>query len=107
MINETKRYWFPAKRYGWGWGPPSTWEGWLVLVNWFALIVPMAPWLARRSLPLFFLFIIMMSAILIAIAWATGEPPGWRPLPRYGAVVLSLLVAVSVVMLGLALYLLR
>jgi hypothetical protein len=24
------RYWFPAKRYGWGWGLPVTWQGWLV-----------------------------------------------------------------------------
>ena len=21
------RYWFPVKRYGWGWGLPGTWEG--------------------------------------------------------------------------------
>lgn len=24
-------YWFPAKRYGWGWGLPSSWQGWVVL----------------------------------------------------------------------------
>ena len=24
---DPPRYWFPAKRYGWGWGPPSTWQG--------------------------------------------------------------------------------
>jgi hypothetical protein len=29
---DPPRYWFPAKTYGWGWGLPSTWEGWLVLV---------------------------------------------------------------------------
>ena len=22
----TERYWFPAKRYGWGWGAPRTWH---------------------------------------------------------------------------------
>lgn len=31
-----KSYWFPAKRYGWGWGPPATWQGWVVLLLWFA-----------------------------------------------------------------------
>src|SRR6266702_3273794 len=25
------KYWFPAKRYGYGWGIPTTWQGWLVL----------------------------------------------------------------------------
>ena len=22
-MSEPKPYWFPAKRYGWGWGPPD------------------------------------------------------------------------------------
>jgi hypothetical protein len=33
MSEDHPRYWFPAKTYGWGWGLPSTWEGWLVLVG--------------------------------------------------------------------------
>ena len=31
-MNKEMRYWFPAKRYGWGWGPPQTWQGWVVFV---------------------------------------------------------------------------
>ena len=31
-------YWFPAKRYGWGWGIPNTWQGWLVLAVFGALL---------------------------------------------------------------------
>src|SRR5882724_11275473 len=31
-------YWFPAKRYGWGWGPPRAWQGWLVLAAFVALL---------------------------------------------------------------------
>jgi hypothetical protein len=30
MANSNQN-WFPAKRYGWGWGPPTTWQGWLLL----------------------------------------------------------------------------
>lgn len=30
-------YWFPAKRYGWGWGFPVTWQGWAVLAAFVAL----------------------------------------------------------------------
>ena len=32
------RYWFPAKRYGWGWGFPSAWQGRIVLAI-FAVLV--------------------------------------------------------------------
>jgi hypothetical protein len=31
--------WFPAKRYGWGWGLPVAWQGWVVLLAWLALFV--------------------------------------------------------------------
>ncbi len=30
-MSVEKKYWFPAKRYGWGWGIPNVWQGWLVL----------------------------------------------------------------------------
>lgn len=26
-------YWLPAKRRGWGWGPPTAWQGKLVDVD--------------------------------------------------------------------------
>ena len=31
-------YWFHAKRYGWGWGLPATWQGWVVLIMWIAIV---------------------------------------------------------------------
>ena len=78
MSDETKRYWFPAKRYGWGWGPPATWQGWAVLILWLAVLLPISPWLALRSAPLFILFLVVMVAGIIAIAYIKGEPPRWR-----------------------------
>jgi hypothetical protein len=39
-------YWFPAKRYGWGCGPPSTRQGWVVLGVYVGLP-------ARSSMPAF------------------------------------------------------
>jgi hypothetical protein len=24
-----RKIWFPAKRYGWGWGLPCCWQGWV------------------------------------------------------------------------------
>ena len=78
MDDQSKRYWFPAKRYGWGWGPPTTWQGWLVAIIWTAVLVPISIWLAPRSLPLFFVFEAAMIAALITICYIKGEPPRRR-----------------------------
>jgi len=78
MSDETKRYWFPAKRYGWGWGPPATWQGWVVLITWLAVFIPISYWLVLRSVTLFLLFEAVMIAAIIAICYAKGEPPRWR-----------------------------
>ena len=82
MSEPDRRYWFPAKRYGWGWGPPRTWEGWVVLVGWFVAFVVGQVRLAPSLLPthpgLFALFVGAMVAVLLAICFAKGEPPRWR-----------------------------
>jgi hypothetical protein len=38
-MQHERKYWFSAKRYGWGWGIPSFWQGWLVLAAFVALLV--------------------------------------------------------------------
>jgi hypothetical protein len=38
-MQPESRYWFPAKHYGWGWGPPRTWQGWLVLATLLGLAI--------------------------------------------------------------------
>ena len=35
---QDPEYWFPAKRYGWGWGLPATWQGWTVLAAFLILV---------------------------------------------------------------------
>ena len=72
-------YWFPAKRYGWGWGFPITWQGWLVFAAWFTLLlagIKLFP--PRQSLAAFLLYVIVLGAVLIAVCWLKGEPPRWR-----------------------------
>jgi len=71
-------YWFPAKRYGWGWGPPKTWQGWLFLTVWLAVILPASPYLAGRSLPLFLVFFAVMIIVLLTVCYLKGEPARWR-----------------------------
>jgi len=72
------KYWFHAKRYGWGWGLPARWQGWVTLVVWLAVTLTGAPFLALRNVTASVVFIVAMTAVLIAICWAKGEPPRWR-----------------------------
>jgi hypothetical protein len=76
----TVRYWFPAKRYGWGWGLPVTWQGWIVLLVWFAaLMAGVTLRFAPHLHPIgFVLFLLLMTTVLMAICYAKGEPPRWR-----------------------------
>lgn len=38
-MSSKPEYWFPARRVGWGWGPPSTWQGWAVLAAFSILVL--------------------------------------------------------------------
>jgi hypothetical protein len=76
MPSDDPRYWFPAKRYGWGWGPPLTWEGWIVVASFLALVVAgifLVP--PQQSMPKFVGYVIALTVILTAICWWKGEPP--------------------------------
>jgi len=73
------KYWFPAKRYGWGWGLPSAWQGWVVLVVFFALVVGGIPFVqVAMGNAEYVAYVGGLTLILIAICWFTGEPPRWR-----------------------------
>jgi hypothetical protein len=73
------RYWFPAKRYGWGWGPPTVWQGWVVLIGFFVLLALAAwRWLPSDNIAAFLAASVVLTVALIAICRAKGEPPAWR-----------------------------
>ena len=76
-MSTKQKYWFPAKRYGWGWGLPSCWQGWVVFGIYFVLLGAGALRIGSDSL-VFAAFAVMLSILLIAICWIKGEPPRWR-----------------------------
>jgi hypothetical protein len=79
MGDPDRKYWFRAKRYGWGWGLPLTWQGWVVLIVWTLIVVVVPPFLRPNKHPaLFGLFIVAMLAVFFGICYAKGEPPRWR-----------------------------
>ncbi len=78
-MDQGPRYWFAAKRFGWGWGLPLTWEGWVVYLGWFAVVFSGFAALGRRGLPVrHLIFVVAMVGILTAVCYWKGEPPRWR-----------------------------
>jgi hypothetical protein len=73
------KYWFPAKTYGWGWGPPTCWQGWAVVAAFVAVIVPGVLMLPPDRYPLGFVALLFLwSGLFTGVCWLTGEPPRWR-----------------------------
>lgn len=65
--------WFHAKTYGWGWGLPARWQGWVVMAAFVALLM-----IAARNVPGYVAYCVAMAAALVAVCWWKGEPPKWR-----------------------------
>jgi len=76
--NRATLLWFPAKRYGWGWGVPTVWQGWAVLVAFFVLLAIAAAIFLPAQPGVFVACASLLSLLLVAVCWAKGEPPRWR-----------------------------
>jgi hypothetical protein len=65
-------YWFPRKRFRWGWGPPRNLQGWSTLIGWIVLLT-----IGKRALTGFsgIVFFIGMLALMGLIVYFKGEPP--------------------------------
>lgn len=74
--DEAKQYWFPAKLYGWGWGFPSAWQGWLALGLY--LVGVSLLFLLTRDEWTIMIGMVTMTAVLVLICFIKGEPPRWR-----------------------------
>lgn len=78
-ISTDRKYWFPAKRYGWGWGLPNAWQGWVVLIGFLLLVcggsILFSP---AKQLAVYVAYVAMLCVLLVAVCWLTGEPPRWR-----------------------------
>ena len=76
---DQKQYWFPAKTFGWGWGLPCAWQGWVVLAAFLALVGLAAIRFPPTSEPDGFTVALMvLIALLVIVCWIKGEPPRWR-----------------------------
>jgi hypothetical protein len=73
------RYWFPAKRYGWGWGFPITWQGWAAFGAFIGLLIAGLVFVPPKySLAGFLAYAIALSVLFAGVCWWKGEPARWR-----------------------------
>jgi hypothetical protein len=78
MKTNDKKFWFPTKKYGWGWGPPNCWQGWTVFAVWLACLISGAIFLAKEHPAIFVAYAICLAIGLIIICLLKGEKPRWR-----------------------------
>lgn len=86
MKQSRERYWFKARRYGWGW-TPATWQAWsllsaymLVLAISAILLLPGTKDKTTNFVGVVAFVLIFLSAtfLLIGISLLKGEKPGWN-----------------------------
>lgn len=86
LKDNPNRYWFKRKLYGWGW-TPATWQGWLVILLYIVFVSTFV--IIREeaivgnpdsgsNLLVFGLPLIVLTSILIFIAYKKGEKPKWQ-----------------------------
>jgi hypothetical protein len=68
--------WFAPKRYGIGSGLPISWQGWVVLLVYLALL-GLASLVMRYSFIGYISIVVMLTVILIVICLRTTRG-GWR-----------------------------
>lgn len=74
MTPPTDGYWFPAKRYGWGWGAPRAWQGWAVLLAYVAVVAGAVLLRPAVAVPV----VAAATGLLLWVCLKRGEPTRWR-----------------------------
>ena len=79
MEPNQKQIWFPAKKYGWGWGPPCCWQGWVAMIIWIiCLAIGGFILLPEKHTGLFVAWTAIMVTALMILCFIKGEKPRWR-----------------------------
>ena len=71
--------WFPAKPYGYGWGLPCAWQGWVVLLAYGLLLILGSIWInPTEHMTRWQVFVVGLSLVLCFVCWLKGEQAAWR-----------------------------
>jgi hypothetical protein len=75
----SKQTWFPAKKYGWGWGIPTTWQGWCVLFIFSVVLIAGGFLFPPQTAPAAFYTLVGLDVVALLVAcYLKGEPPRWH-----------------------------
>lgn len=85
MRDDDPVYWFSAKRYGYGWSLPATWEGWVAIGTAFVLMAVGIKLFSQTAVGWCILYEAAIAAALFAVCYVKGEPLRWRWGKRTGA----------------------
>jgi len=77
---ENKRYWFPVRpaRDGWGWGLPLVWQGWMVYLIFFVLLVGGSIALEKYGVLALIANGFFAGGFMLVMAYWKGEPQSMR-----------------------------
>ena len=80
MKKTNSDIWFPAKKYGVGWGLPVTWQGWAVFVSYLVLMFLGTLFIGNSPFLIipFVIYVFILSGIFIYICWKKGEKLDFR-----------------------------
>lgn len=80
MTEDKPRFWFPAMNYGWGWGFPVRWQGWVVFGSYFASIYAGVKYFhPRNDIGGFMIAFAVATVVFVAvIVWKGERPVAWR-----------------------------
>ncbi len=80
MNPNGKNIWFPAKKYGWGWGFPCAWQGWVVIGLFMVLSTMTQGFLftSKKHIGLYIASTTILIAALFITCLLKGEKPRWR-----------------------------
>lgn len=75
MQKNNKDIWFPAKKYGVGWGLPIAWQGWVVLVSYISLLLLGGLFIGESPFMIipFVIYVFILSGVLLYICMKKGE----------------------------------
>jgi len=79
MNTNERHIWFPAKKYGWGWGLPCAWQGWVAMAIFVALLSAAAAlFLPRGHTGLWIGSVVVLAVGMFITCLVKGERPRWR-----------------------------
>ncbi len=79
MKENKKGFWFPAYTYGFGWGLPVKWQGWVVILVYSILIAAGIFFIDHaKHQAWFYIYCSILTIILFLICWKKGEKLKWR-----------------------------